>query len=71
MRQLEGASGIHIYDWEDLDPLTDLANQTAQIAEIDLVISFDHATVQISGTIGKKTWVLVFASPLDVYARQV
>ena len=67
LRQLEESSGIHIYDWEDVDPLTDLDNQAAQIAELDLVISFDNATVQIAGAIGKKTWVLVPTPPRWVW----
>ena len=64
LRQLEESSGIHIYDWEDANPLTDLDNQATQIAELDLVISLDNATVQIAGAIGKKTWVLVSAPPI-------
>ena len=67
LRQLEESSGVHIYDWEDADPLTDLDNQAAQIAELDLVISFDNVTVQIAGAIGKKTWVLVSAPPFWMY----
>ena len=51
----------------DADPLTDLDNQAAQIAELDLVISFDNATVQIAGAIGKKTWVLVSGPPFWMY----
>ena len=66
-RQLEESSGVHIYDWEDADPLTDLDNQAAQMAELDLVISFDNATVQIAGAIGKKTWVLVSTPPFWMY----
>jgi len=67
LRQLEESSGVHIYDWVDVDPLTDLDHQAAQIAELDLVISFDNATVQIAGAIGKKTWVLVSAPPFWMY----
>ena len=67
LRRLEESSGIHIYDWEDADPLTDLDNQAAQIAELDLVISFDNVTVQIAGAIGKKTWVLVSTPPFWMY----
>ena len=39
LRQLEESSGVHIHDWADADPLTDLDNQAGQIAELDLVIS--------------------------------
>ena len=67
LRQLKESSGVDIHDWADADPLTDLDNQAAQIAELDLVISFNNATVQIAGSIGKKTWVLVSAPPRWMY----
>ena len=59
LRQLEESTGVHIYDWEDADPLADLRNQAAQMAERDLVISFDYTTGKITGAIGKEIWGLV------------
>jgi len=67
LKQLKESSGVHIHDWADADPLIDLDNQAAQIAELDLVISFDNVTVQIAGAIGKKTWVLVSTPPFWMY----
>ena len=67
LEQLKESSGVHIHHWADADPLTDLDNQAAQIAELDLVISFNNATVQIAGAIGKKTWVLVSIPPRWMY----
>ena len=67
LRQLEESSGVHIYDWEDADSLMDLDNQATQIAELDLVISFDNVTVQIAGAIGKRTWALVSAPHFWMY----
>ena len=67
LRQLEESSRIHIYDWADADPLADLDNHAAQMAELDLVISFDNATVLIAGVIGKKTWALVSAPSFWMY----
>ena len=43
--------------------------QATQIAEQDLVISFDNTTVQIARASGKKTWGLL--SFLDVYVWTV
>jgi ADP-heptose:LPS heptosyltransferase len=63
IRQLEESTGIHIYDWEDADPLTDLDNQAAQISELDLVISFPNATVHLAGALGIPTWVLLPLTP--------
>ena len=63
LRQLEESTGIHIYDWEDADPLTDLDNQAAQISELDLVISFPNATVHLAGALGTPTWVLLPFTP--------
>ena len=67
LKDLELAHGIHIYDWEDVDPLTNLDDQAGQISELDLVISFDNATAQMAGGIGKKTWVLVSSPPFWMY----
>ena len=67
LRNVEVSNDIHIHDWEDADPLNDLENQAAQIAELDLVISFDNATAQMAGSIGKKTWILVSAPPFWMY----
>ena len=63
LRQLEESTGIHIYDWDDADPLTDLDNQAAQIAELDLVISFSNSTIHIAGSVGTPTWVLLTFVP--------
>lgn len=59
LQQLEESTGIHIYDWDDADPLTDLDNQAAQIAELDLVISFSNAAVHLAGALGTPTWILL------------
>ena len=67
LKNVEVSNDIHIHDWEDADPLNDLENQAAQIAELDLVISFDNATAQMAGSIGKKTWILVSAPPFWMY----
>ncbi|MCS5549906.1 MAG: tetratricopeptide repeat protein [Gammaproteobacteria bacterium] len=63
LRQLEESTGVHIYDWDDADPLTDLDNQAAQIAELDLVISFTNSTIHIAGSVGTPTWVLLTFVP--------
>jgi|LWDU01.1.fsa_nt_gi tetratricopeptide (TPR) repeat protein len=63
LRQLEESTGVHIYDWDDADPLTDLDNQAAQISELDLVISFSNSTIHIAGSVGTPTWVLLTLSP--------
>jgi ADP-heptose:LPS heptosyltransferase len=59
IEQIQQESGVHIYDWDDADPLTDLENFTAQIAALDLVISIDNSTVHFSGAVGTPTWVLL------------
>ncbi len=55
--------GITIHDWPDVDPLSDLETQTAQIAALDLVIQVSNASAHIAGAIGQKTWVLQAAVP--------
>jgi ADP-heptose:LPS heptosyltransferase len=63
LQQLEESTGIHIYDWEDADPLTNLDNQAAQISELDLVISFPNTAVHLAGSVGTPTWVLLPFTP--------
>ena len=67
LKKLEVFSGIHIYDWKDADSMHNLENHAAQIAELDLVITFDNATAQMAGGIGKQTWVLVSSPPFWMY----
>ncbi|MCH7988091.1 MAG: glycosyltransferase family protein [Planctomycetes bacterium] len=51
--------GIVIHDWDDADPLSNLDEFAAQIAELDLVISVDNSTVHLAGALGVPTWVLL------------
>jgi Tfp pilus assembly protein PilF len=50
---------IHIHDWDDNDPFTDLDNQAALLSCLDLVISVDNATVHLAGAVGARTWLLL------------
>ncbi|HEV8004125.1 MAG TPA: tetratricopeptide repeat protein, partial [Planctomycetaceae bacterium] len=53
----------NLHDWPDADPLSDLDNQAAQIAALDLVISVDNATVHLAGALNIPVWTLLpFAS---------
>ncbi len=51
--------GVTIHTWPDVNPLTDLDDFAAQIAELDLVISVDSATVHIAGALGVPVWTLL------------
>ncbi|HET6514377.1 MAG TPA: FkbM family methyltransferase [Thermodesulfovibrionales bacterium] len=51
--------GITIHDWDDADPLKDLDDFAAQIAELDLVISVDNSTVHMAGALGVPVWALL------------
>ncbi len=51
--------GATLHNWSDCDPLTDLENFAAEIAELDLVISIDNATVHFAGGLGTPTWSLL------------
>lgn len=63
IKQFEQDMGVHIHDWEDADPLTDLDNFAAQISVLDLVISIDNSTVHFSGALGVPTWILTPVIP--------
>ena len=52
-------SDVHIHDWDDNDPLTDLDSQAALIATLDLVITIDNSTLHMAGAVGTQTWGLV------------
>ena len=61
--QLELETGIHIYDWDDANPLVGLDSFAAQIVALDLVISVDNSTVHIAGAVGTPVWVLTPYNP--------
>ena len=50
---------VHIHDWPDNDPLTDLDSQAALISCLDLVVTIDNATVHMAGALGTRTWLLL------------
>jgi ADP-heptose:LPS heptosyltransferase len=52
-------TGITIQDWQDIDPLVDLENFSAQIKCLDLVISIDNSTIHFAGGLGTKSYVLL------------
>lgn len=49
--------------WDDLDPLKDLDGFAALVAELDLVISVDNATVHMAGALGVPVWNLLPFAP--------
>ena len=55
--------GVTIHDWQESDPLADLDDFTAQLHELDLVISIDNATVHFAGGVGVPTWCLLNKLP--------
>jgi tetratricopeptide (TPR) repeat protein len=58
-QELAMLGDVHIHDWQDNDPLTDIDNQAALISCLDLVITIDNATVHLSGALGTPTWALI------------
>lgn len=55
--------GVEIHDWDDADPKADLDDFAAQLAELDLVISIDNATVHFAGALGVPCWVMLAKLP--------
>jgi len=51
--------GVTVHDWPDVDPLADLETQTAQIANLDLVIQTSNASVHLAGALNIPIWNLV------------
>jgi tetratricopeptide (TPR) repeat protein/SAM-dependent methyltransferase len=52
-----------LHHWSDSDPLKDLDGFAAQVAELDLVISVDNATVHMAGALGVPVWNLLPFAP--------
>ncbi|MCG6157843.1 tetratricopeptide repeat protein [Rubinisphaera margarita] len=57
--QVCSREGVTLHNWADCDPLADLENFAAEIAELDLVISIDNATIHFAGGLGTPTWCLL------------
>ncbi|HET6328705.1 MAG TPA: tetratricopeptide repeat protein [Planctomycetaceae bacterium] len=55
--------GAPLHHWSDVDPLRDLDAFAAQVAELDLVISVDNATVHMAGALGVPVWNLLPFAP--------
>lgn len=51
--------GVAIHELENFDPLKELDDFAACIAELDLVISIDNATVHFAGALGVPAWTLL------------
>jgi Tfp pilus assembly protein PilF/ADP-heptose:LPS heptosyltransferase len=49
--------------WDDLDQFHDLDDLAALIAELDLIISVDNATVHLAAGLGKPVWVFLPFTP--------
>lgn len=56
---LAAQHGIQVHHDADIDPLTDLDGQAAQVAALDEVVSVSTAVVHVTGALGKKGRVLL------------
>jgi SAM-dependent methyltransferase len=56
---IEQSLGVGIHQWADANPLKDLDDFAAQVAELDLVISIDNSTVHMAGALGVPVWTLL------------
>ncbi len=63
LAEAKAALSVHLHHWDDADPLKDLDDFAAQIAELDLVISVDSATVHLAGALGVPVWTLLHFAP--------
>ncbi len=57
------AEGTRLIDWDDADPMRDLDNFSALLAELDLVISVDNSTVHLAGALGVPVWIFLPVVP--------
>ncbi len=59
LNRVEQQLGVSIVSWPDLDPLSDMDEFAALVANLDLVISIDNSTVHVAGSLGVPTWMLL------------
>ena len=55
--------GVSIHRDDSIDPLASMDDWAAQMAALDLVISVDNSTVQLSGALGITTWTMLSYVP--------
>ena len=55
--------GVEVYRDTDVKPLENAEDWFAQVAAMDLVISIDNSTIQVSGSQGIPTWTLLSYLP--------
>jgi len=60
---IERDCGVTIHDWPDLDPIADIEDQAALIANLDLVIQTSNASAHMAGAMDIPVWTLVCAAP--------
>ena len=66
LREIEEAESEHdarIHRWPDSDPLTNLDDFAALVAELDLVIAVDNSTVHLAGALDVPVWALLPTPP--------
>jgi len=63
MAAIEMDYGIRIHDWPDLDPIADIEDQAALIANLDLVVQTSNASAHLAGALNVPVWTLVSAAP--------
>ena len=55
--------GVEVHRDTEVNPLENAEDWFAQVAAMDLVISIDNSTIQVSGSQGIPTWTLLSYSP--------
>ena len=55
--------GIEVFHDKKINPLMNAEDWFAQVAAMDLVISVDNSTIQVSGSQGIPTWTLLNVLP--------
>ena len=59
----ESKHAVQIHHWPDVDPVSNLDDFAAMIAELDLVIAVDNSTVHLAGALNVPVWALLPAAP--------
>ncbi|HRL93290.1 MAG TPA: tetratricopeptide repeat protein [Pseudomonas sp.] len=55
--------GIDIYNDKNINPLTSIDDQAAQISALDLILTIDNTTVHLAGALGMPTYLLLATDP--------
>ena len=63
LKRVFETTGVSIFQDNSINPINNAEDWFSQIGALDHVISVDNSTIQVSGSLGVPTWVLLSSTP--------